>query len=99
LTPGRLVVFEWIAFAGDSTLGKNAPPIAPPSLRAPRPLPTWVEVRLAPLPGGRTRVTLHHYGFRHGQLWDGSYAFFDRAWKGVLQGLAGACRAEARGAE
>ncbi len=95
LVPNRRLVFEWITFAGDSTLGNNAPPVAPPALRNERPLPTWVEVRLQSLPGGRTRVTLHHYGFRHGDLWDASYAFFDRAWRGVLQGLEEACRTSA----
>src|SRR6185295_18826531 len=39
LVPARLVAFEWIAFAADSTLGKNAPPVAPAALRTPDPLP------------------------------------------------------------
>lgn len=99
LVPERCVMFEWITFAGDSTLGLNAPPVAPAALRNQRPLPTWVEIRLGSLPGGRTRVTLRHHGFRHGELWDRSYAFFDHAWRGVLQGLEATCRSTASGSE
>ncbi len=31
--PGKLFAFEWITFAGDATLGRNAPTLAPRSLR------------------------------------------------------------------
>jgi uncharacterized protein YndB with AHSA1/START domain len=88
--PGRELAFEWITFAGDPLLGQNAPPMAPRSLRDMRPIPTWVELLFEPVPGdaGRTRVTFNHYGFRRGEPWDESYAWFGRAWTGVLEQLA-----------
>jgi uncharacterized protein YndB with AHSA1/START domain len=89
--PGRALAFEWITFAADSDLGESAPPVAAPEVRNARPLPTWVELSFAAA-GGGTRVTFAHYGFRHGALWDGSYAFFKRAWKRVLAQLVEACR-------
>jgi len=91
--PGRALSFEWIAFAADTTLGANAPPVAPRALRDATPLPTWVELRFDPAPGqpGKTRVRLAHYGFREGPLWDASYAWFTRAWGHVLDGLAASC--------
>jgi len=90
LVPDRELAFEWITFAGDALLGRNAPPVAPRSLRDARPIPTWVELQFEPVAGdaGKTRVTFHHYGFRHGEPWDESYAWFGRAWAGVLDQLA-----------
>jgi uncharacterized protein YndB with AHSA1/START domain len=92
--PGREISFEWITFAGDNLLGHSAPPIAPRSLRDMRPLPTWVELSFEAVPGSphKTRVVFHHYGFRHGEPWDASFAWFSRAWAGVLDGLAATCR-------
>jgi uncharacterized protein YndB with AHSA1/START domain len=90
--PGKTLAFEWITFAADADLGDKAPPIAPPELRNARPLPTWVELSFAPT-GRGTRVTFAHYGFRRGGLWEGSYDFFKRAWKLVLDQLVQACRA------
>jgi uncharacterized protein YndB with AHSA1/START domain len=88
MEPGRSLSFEWITFAGDELLGDNGPPMAERSLRDAQPLPTWVELRFEPLDGGkRTRVIFHHYGFRSGPLWEESYAWFGRAWKGVLDNL------------
>jgi uncharacterized protein YndB with AHSA1/START domain len=91
--PGKLLAFEWITFAGDTDLGEKGPPMASPEMRNARPLPTWVELSFAPAGQGRTRVTFAHYGFRRGDRWDRSFAFFERAWKGVLDQLAVACRA------
>ncbi len=34
-----------------------------------------------------TRVTLHHTGWGDGGQWDQAYAYFDRAWGGVLGNL------------
>jgi uncharacterized protein YndB with AHSA1/START domain len=90
--PGKALSFEWITFAGDTRLGENAPPMAAPELRNARPLPTWVELSFSGAGEGRTRVTFAHYGFRRGGPWDRSYAFFERAWKRVLDQLVAACR-------
>jgi uncharacterized protein YndB with AHSA1/START domain len=58
------------------------------------PLPTWVELELTPLPpdGSRTRVRLAHFGFQAGGTWDHAYAFFEQAWRTVLDRLRAACR-------
>lgn len=95
LDPDREVAFEWITFAADTLLGNNAPPYAPPAMREQRPLPTWVEIRLDPVPGdpGRTRVRFSHSGFRDGPLWERSFRWFSRVWAHVLESLAGHCRA------
>jgi hypothetical protein len=37
-------------------------------------------------------VKLAHYGFREGKLWEESFQWFSRAWKGVLDQLALYCR-------
>lgn len=94
LDPDREVAFEWITFAADTTLGANAPPIAPRSLRDRRPLPTWVTIHLDPAPedSGRTRMRFTHAGFRSGPLWERSFKWFSRAWAGVLESLAAHCR-------
>ncbi|HEX5864766.1 MAG TPA: SRPBCC domain-containing protein [Casimicrobiaceae bacterium] len=91
--PGKAFSFEWITFAGDASLGRNAPPLAPRSLRDATPLPTWVELEFAPLAGDRlrTRVQLTHYGFKDDALWEESYRWFSRAWAGVLAQLDKYC--------
>jgi uncharacterized protein YndB with AHSA1/START domain len=93
-SPGRFIAFEWITFAGDASLGRNAPPIAPPQIRNESPLPTWVEIDLVPAADAGTRVAFRHYGFREGELWSLSQAWFTRAWQRVLDGLASACARE-----
>jgi len=90
-SPNRFLAFEWIAFAGDASLGRNAPPIAPPALRNESPPPTWVELNFVPTDSGGTRVLFRHYGFRDGELWAASRAWFTRAWGHVLDALADAC--------
>lgn len=86
--PGRRLAFEWITFAGDATLGANAPPIVPRAERDERPLPTWVELTFDPLDNGRqTRLRFAHYGFRHGGQWEAAYAWFSRQWPMVLENL------------
>lgn len=72
LQPPRMLSFDW-----------NAPPSLPQA-RAQR---TFVVVRFVPLDAGRTRVTLHHVGWGDGGEWDKAYAYFDRAWSGVLANL------------
>jgi uncharacterized protein YndB with AHSA1/START domain len=94
LVPNQKLVFEWITFAGDDLLGKNAPPYAPPSERNLTPLPTWVELSFEPVAGqpNQTYVKLVHYGFRDGEKWERSYRWFTHAWKGVLDHLSQYCQ-------
>lgn len=68
----RMLSFDW-----------NAPPSLPEA-RAHR---TFVVVRLEPQGERATRVTLHHTGWGDGGEWDKAYAYFDRAWVGVLGNL------------
>jgi uncharacterized protein YndB with AHSA1/START domain len=91
--PDKELSFEWITFAGDNLLGKNAPPYAPSSRRNVKPLPTWVELSFESVDGqsNRTHVKFAHYGFGTGDLWEQSYQWFTRAWKGVLDQLAAYC--------
>lgn len=94
LVPNQKLVFEWITFAGDDLLGKNAPPYAPPSERNLNPLPTWVELFFEPVAGqpNQTHVKLAHYGFREGEKWERSYQWFTHAWQGVLDQLSQYCQ-------
>jgi uncharacterized protein YndB with AHSA1/START domain len=91
--PSKLLAFEWIVFAGDATLGRNAPPVAPMAMRNETPLPTWVEIAFEPADQG-THIVFRHYGFRDGELWAASQSWFTRAWGHVLDGLAAACARE-----
>lgn len=72
LQPKKMISFDW-----------NAPPSLPEA-RAQR---TFVVVRFAPVDEKTTRVTLHHTGWGEGGEWDKAYAYFDRAWGGVLGNL------------
>lgn len=72
LQPKKMLSFDW-----------NAPPSLPEA-RAQR---TFVVVRLAPVDDKTTRVTLHHTGWGDGGQWDATYAYFDRAWGGILGNL------------
>jgi uncharacterized protein YndB with AHSA1/START domain len=72
LQPQRMLSFDW-----------NAPPSLPEA-RAQR---TFVVVRFAAVDDKTTRVTLHHTGWGDGGEWDRAYAYFDRAWGGVLGNL------------
>jgi uncharacterized protein YndB with AHSA1/START domain len=94
LVPDKKLVFEWITFAGDDALGKNAPPYAPPAERNLTPLPTWVELSFEPVTGqpNQTHLKFAHYGFREGEKWEQSYQWFKRAWKGVLDHLSEYCQ-------
>jgi hypothetical protein len=93
--PGRFVAFEWVTFAGADNKGENAPPYAPPAMRLPDPLPTWVEIALTPA-GAGTHVEFRHYGFGEGELWARSHAWFSRAWAGVLDQMRAVCGRVAR---
>ena len=72
LQPKKMISFDW-----------NAPPHLPLA-RAQR---TFVIVRMEPMDAQQTRVTLHHTGWGEGGDWDKAYAYFDRAWGGVLGNL------------
>lgn len=72
LQPPRMLSFTW-----------NAPPHLPQA----RQQRTAVVVRLQPVDDKTTRVTLHHSGWGDGGEWDQTYAYFDRAWTGVLGNL------------
>ena len=72
LQPKKMISFDW-----------NAPPHLPEA-RAQR---TFVVVRFEPLSAQSTKVTLHHTGWGDGGQWDQAYAYFDRAWGGVLGNL------------
>jgi len=72
LQPKRMLSFTW-----------NAPPHLPEA-RAQR---TLVILRLQPIGDKQTRVTLHHVGWGDGGEWDQAYAYFDKAWGGVLANL------------
>lgn len=72
LQPKKMLSFDW-----------NAPPHLP-AARAQR---TFVVVRFEPVSDKQTRVTLHHTGWGDGGEWDKTYAYFDKAWSGVLANL------------
>jgi uncharacterized protein YndB with AHSA1/START domain len=72
LQPKRMLSFDW-----------NAPPHLPEA-RAQR---SFVVVRFAAVDDKTTRVTLHHTGWGDGGQWDQAYAYFDKAWGGVLANL------------
>ncbi len=72
LQPKKMLSFEWNA---------------PPHLAEARAQRTFVVVRFHPVDAATTRVTLHHTGWGEGGQWDQAYAYFDRAWGGVLANL------------
>jgi uncharacterized protein YndB with AHSA1/START domain len=94
LVPNRELAFEWITFAGDELLGRNAPPYAPAAERNVCPLPTWVVLEFDPVEGqpDQTNLRFAHYGFLDGEKWEQSYRWFSRAWKGVLDELVSYCQ-------
>ncbi len=87
--PGKLWL-EWITFTDESKPVAEGPPAVPASVRNVRPLPTWVELEFAAVPGDteKTWVTLNHFGFQNGKKWDETYSFFTKVWIGVLDKLA-----------
>jgi len=72
LQPKTMISFDWNA---------------PPHLAQARAQRTFVVVRIAPVSDKLTRVTLHHTGWGDGGEWEQAYAYFDRAWAGVLANL------------
>lgn len=86
LEPNHLVAFEW-----------TFPPLGA-ELNT-QPFPTWVEVRIDPVPGqpGQSVVHLQHFGFPHSEKWDKAFAVFrDRNWPHVLATLKGYCHQQAQ---
>ena len=72
LQPKQMLSFDW-----------NAPPHLP-TVQQQR---TFVVLRFAPVSEKETRVSLHHTGWGEGGEWDKTFAYFDRAWDGVLANL------------
>lgn len=72
LQPKKMLSFDWNA---------------PPHLAQVRPQRTFVIVRFEPVDAASTRVSLHHTGWGDGGEWDQAYAYFDKAWAGVLANL------------
>jgi uncharacterized protein YndB with AHSA1/START domain len=72
LQPKKMLAFDW-----------NAPPHLT-EVRAQR---SFVVVRFEPVDDKTTRVRLHHTGWGEGGQWDQAYAYFDKAWGGVLANL------------
>ncbi|TDP73264.1 SRPBCC family protein [Roseateles toxinivorans] len=72
LSPKRMLSFDWNA---------------PPSLPEARQQRTFVVLRFEPVDEKQTRIKLHHTGWGDGGEWDKAYAYFDRAWGGVLANL------------
>ena len=72
LQPKKMLSFDWNA---------------PPSLPEARQQRTFVVLRFVPVDEQSTRITLHHTGWGEGGEWDKTYAYFDRAWVGVLGNL------------
>jgi uncharacterized protein YndB with AHSA1/START domain len=100
--PDRLLSFEWFTFVSRDLSavappGATSPPVVPAAIRNARPIPTWVELSLEPVPGqpGKTHLRLTHRGFGSGTPWDESFEYFWRAWATVLGRLGARC---ARGA-
>ena len=67
--PKKMISFDWNA---------------PPHLAQARQQRTFVVVRFEPVSDKLTRVSVHHTGWGDGGEWDQTYAYFDRAWTGVL---------------
>ncbi|MEO5764319.1 MAG: hypothetical protein ABIR52_03340 [Casimicrobiaceae bacterium] len=44
-------------------------------------------MRIEPVGGDQTRVTIYHAGWGDGGDWDKAFTYFDRAWGGVLGNL------------
>ena len=72
LQPKKMLSFDW-----------NAPPHLPEA----RQQRTFVTVRFEPVDDKRTLVSIHHSGWGDGGEWDKAYAYFDKAWAGVLANL------------
>jgi uncharacterized protein YndB with AHSA1/START domain len=70
--PERLISFEW----------NN-----PPSLAEIRGEKTWVVVYFEALSPERTRVQMHHLGWREGEIWSKAFEYFVNAWDIVLSRL------------
>ncbi len=71
--PGELLAFSWNT---------------PPEFGAIRFQHTWVVVTFSGTPAGPTPVRLVHAGFGQGPVWDDCVAYFERAWRSVLDGLS-----------
>lgn len=59
----------------------------PPHMPAIREEHTRVDIRFTPLGPERTRVELTQSGWGSSPEWDAGYAYFDKAWRQVLDNL------------
>lgn len=48
---------------------------------------TWVVINMKPIQEQSTEVTLIHLGWPEGEKWDAVYAYFERAWSTVFEGM------------
>lgn len=90
--PNRELAFEWIAFTlDDGSPHLGGPPQMPAAVRNQRPLPTWVELKFRPAASGGTELEFGYYGSGEGAKWDESFAYFQKAWTGVMANLEKYC--------
>lgn len=48
---------------------------------------TWVVINMKPIQEQSTEVELIHLGWPEGEKWDAVYAYFERAWSIVFEGM------------
>ena len=77
--PNEMLSFSW-----------NAPPSIP-EIRNQKHR-TWVVVQLIEIGETTTKVTLDHLGWKEGEKWDETYAYFDKAWDFVMDSLENAVK-------
>lgn len=80
LVPDKLLGFDWIG----PTMFDDAMNIADPA--------THVLVTFIPIGDHATEVHLVHSGWGHSAAWDKPRLWFERAWSGALEALAGKFR-------
>lgn len=72
--PEHMLSFTW-----------NAPPTIPEVREHEH--KTWVVVHFSQIGAEQVQVTLDHLGWLDGEAWDEAYAYFEKAWDLVLNGL------------
>jgi len=76
--PNEMLSFSW-----------NAPPQFPNIRNGGH--HTWVVINFHPIETNKTKVVLHHLGWREGGRWNEVYDYFDAAWSRVLENFKQAC--------
>jgi pimeloyl-ACP methyl ester carboxylesterase/uncharacterized protein YndB with AHSA1/START domain len=74
--PGEMISFQW-----------NAPTQYPEVRNG----GTWVVVQFHPEGPARTRVTITHLGWKHGEQWDEAYDHFVQGWSELMKRLERRC--------